>query len=288
MRYSATPMSFLDRIAECNAHDLAHFRSFLVGGTRVGWVTPARARRLAGFGAIFDVRDDAIELDPGLATFERRSEALARVVAALAAERAITGVRDECYPVTNAWEDPPLAKLERAAVPYFGVRAWGIHMTGFVRGPDGIAIWVPRRARDRPTYPGELDNTVAGGQAIGLGFVENLIKECREEASIPEALARRAIAVGCISYCVETADGLKPDMQMCFDLELPHDFTPASEDGEHESFALWPVAQVMERVATTRDFKFNCNLVLIDFFVRHGLIGPDEPGYEAICRGLRR
>jgi hypothetical protein len=44
----------------------------------------------------------------------------------------------------------------------------------------------------------------------------------------------------------------------------------------------------MDRVATTRDFKFNCNLVLIDFFVRHGLIGPDDPDYEAICRGLRR
>jgi len=281
-------MSFLDRIAECNAHDLAHFRPFVVGGTKVGWVTPARAARLARFGAVFDVRDDAVELDPGLATFDSRSAALARVVAELAAERAITGVRDEFYPVTTAWEAPPLAKIERAAVPHFGLRAWGIHMTGFVRGPGGIAIWVPRRARDRPTYPGELDNTVAGGQAFGLGFVENLVKECAEEASIPEALARRAVAVGCISYCVETADGLKPDMQICFDLELPPDFTPASEDGEHESFELWPAAKAMERVATTRDFKFNCNLVLIDFFVRHGLISPDEPGYAEICRGLRR
>jgi hypothetical protein len=281
-------MSFLDRIAECNAHDLARFRPFLVGGARVGWVTPARAERLARFGAIFDARDDAVELDPGLATFERRSEALARVVDALEAEGAVTGRRDEFYPVTTAWEAPPLAKLERAAVPYFGMRAWGIHLTGFVRGPDGIAIWVPRRAKDRPTYPGELDNTVAGGQAIGLGFVENMVKECAEEASIPAALARRAVAVGCIAYTLETPDGLKPDMQMCFDLELPRDFTPASEDGEHESFALWPAAKVMERVATTRDFKFNCNLVLIDFFVRHGLIGPDEPDYAAICRGLRR
>ena len=35
-------------------------------------------------------------------------------------------------------------------------------------------------------------------------------------------------------------------------------------------------------------FKFNCNLVLIDFFVRHGLIGPEDPDYVAICRGLRR
>ncbi len=35
------------------------------------------------------------------------------------------------------------------------------------------------------------------------------------------------------------------------------------------------------------DFKFNCNLVIIDFLVRHGIIEPDHPDYLAITRGLR-
>jgi hypothetical protein len=34
-------------------------------------------------------------------------------------------------------------------------------------------------------------------------------------------------------------------------------------------------------------YKDNCNLVVIDFLVRHGFIGPETPGYLDIIRGLR-
>ena len=36
------------------------------------------------------------------------------------------------------------------------------------------------------------------------------------------------------------------------------------------------------------EFKFNCNLVIIDFLVRHGFITPEEPDYMAIVAGLRQ
>jgi hypothetical protein len=61
---------------------------------------------------------------------------------------------------------------------------------------------------------------------------------------------------------------------------------PKPNDDEIEHFELWPVQRVIERVRDTMDFKFNCNLVLIDFFIRHGLIGPEEPDYIAIAAGL--
>jgi hypothetical protein len=38
----------------------------------------------------------------------------------------------------------------------------------------------------------------------------------------------------------------------------------------------------------TREFKFNCALVNIDFFIRHGLLAPEHPEYLAIQAGLRR
>ena len=96
------------------------------------------------------------------------------------------------------------------------------------------------------------------------------------------------MSVGAIAYRLEAEDGLKPDVQICFDLELPAEFVPNAVDGEIESFALLPAAEAMRLVRDTREFKFNCNLVLIDFFVRHGLIGPEDQDYVAICRGLRR
>ena len=35
--------------------------------------------------------------------------------------------------------------------------------------------------------------------------------------------------------------------------------------------------RVFETVRDTTEFKYNCNLVLIDFFVRHGLLSADDP-----------
>jgi hypothetical protein len=49
-----------------------------------------------------------------------------------------------------------------------------------------------------------------------------------------------------------------------------------------------PIDEVAAIVRDTEQFKFNCNLVIIDFLVRHGLIGPDEPDYVAIAQGLHQ
>ena len=280
-------MSFLDRIAECNVHDLGNFLPFRVAGRRVGWVRHALAARLAAGHAALARGPGGLELDPGLADHDARSAAMEAVVRAMEREGIVAGRRDEFYPVATHVGAPPLLRIERAAVSAFGIAACGVHMTGFVRRADGMHIWVPRRARGKSTYPGMLDNTVAGGQPADIGIFENLIKECAEEASIPAELARRALPAGSISYCLEAPDGLKPDVQFCFDLEMPEDFVPRPADGEMEGFELWPAARVMATVRDTRDFKFNCNLVLIDFFLRHGLIPPDHPDRAALAAGLR-
>jgi hypothetical protein len=47
------------------------------------------------------------------------------------------------------------------------------------------------------------------------------------------------------------------------------------------------VQRVYETVRDTFEFKYNCNLVLIDFFVRHGLIAADDPDWFDIAAGLR-
>ena len=92
-------MSFLDRIAECNAHDLSHFRPFIVAGERVGWMRHALAERLATFDDIFTVKRDAVRLSDRLDDFKSRTDALDAVVRALEAEKIVKGRRDEPYPV---------------------------------------------------------------------------------------------------------------------------------------------------------------------------------------------
>ena len=140
---------------------------------------------------------------------------------------------------------------------------------------------------DKGTYPGMLDNMVAGGQPHGLGLKENMVKECGEEAGIPPEIAQRVQPVGMILYDHQSGDGAKPDRQYCFDLEVPADFEPVAADGEVDEFMLWPIEQVAARVRDTFAFKFNCNLVIIDFLIRHGILDPDsEPDYTDLCRGL--
>jgi len=285
-------LSLLDRIRECNAWNPAAFRPFRVAGHAVGRIKAPFAEALAGAGDVFEVSDEAVALDPALASPAARTAAVEGVLRALAdgarpGGAVIEGWRDEPYPVALRWGAPPLLTMERAAIPYFGVRAYGVHMNGFVAGPGGLALWVARRASDKPTYPGMLDNMVAGGQPVGISLRDNLVKECAEEAGIPPEIAARAVPVGAIGYCHETEEGLKPDVQFVYDLELPADFEPANADGEVEGFELWPMAQALETVAETREFKFNCALVVIDFAVRHGAITPDEPDYLEIVQGLR-
>ena len=281
-------MSLLDRIHECNAHDLSGFRPFTVAGHRVGWVRHAIAERLRAFGDVFHVETGAVSMRDGLQDFGARSAAMAGALESLAAEGIVSGWRGEIYPVAAGPGEAPLLAMERAAIPLFGVTAYGVHMNGYVRDGGQLKMWVARRSRLKPTFPGMLDNMVAGGLPMGIPAFENLIKECAEEASLPEGIARRAVPVGAITYCAEAPEGLKPDVQYCYDLEVPADFTPRPGDDEIESFHLWPIARVIDVVERTAEFKFNCNLVIIDFLIRHGLVGPEHPDYLALVGGLHR
>jgi len=292
-------LSFLDRINACNNASRDAFRPFRVEDQTVGYLSNnfIEILKIRGDGA-FLITDTAVELDPKLKNAAMRTDRLDQVMRDLAAADFITGWREELFGVYAPTDMPgkaaPLFHLERAAIPLFGVRAFGVHMTGYVKKPDGLYIWVARRARNKPTYPGMWDNTVAGGMPVGYSIAENLAKECAEEAAIPAEVAAQAQPVGIVSYTYSeiTRAGfltLKPDVQFCFDLELPDGFTPQNTDGEIDSFHLWPVKEFAEKIRDTDEFKFNCNLVAIDFLIRHGVITPDNtPEYLALCRGLRQ
>ena len=281
-------MSYLDHVSHCNNANLSEFLPLTLGASRIGWMHHQLGTAVGHWPETFAISEMSVALAPHAEDFATRSAAVEPALRSFADQGLITGWRDEPYPVMREWGDTPLMQIERAACPTLGVRAWGVHVNGYVQRSEGLFMWVAKRAADKPTYPGMLDNMVAGGQPIGIDLRANIVKEAAEEASIPTELAEHAVAVGMISYVHQFADGLKPDQMFCYDLELPVDFIPHNADGEVEEFALWPVAQVAETVRDTTEFKFNCNLVIIDFLIRHGILSPDnEPDYGALCRGLR-
>jgi isopentenyldiphosphate isomerase len=280
-------MSFLDHIRACNRWEPAGFIPFLLGGERVGLVRRAFAEHLRPWPGTFRLGTDTLEwIHPGTG-FAERTDAMRSVLEGLVEAGVVSHLHGEQYPVTTGNRLQARFLIDRACAPHFGIRAFGQHLNGYVRGDQGLQLWVGRRAADRRVYPNRLDNLVAGGLPWGVTLAENLRKECREEADIPAGLADRAVPVGAVTYCQESERGLKPDVMYCYDLEVPADFEPRCNDGEVSEFHLWPVERVMEVVRESEAFKLNCNLVIIDFLVRHGYIAHEDPDYLRIIQGLR-
>ncbi len=279
-------MSFLRHIQACNSPVEEPFLRWRIGSRVYGWVRPAFARHLQRFPAVFDVSEKGIQTPGGLSQ-GALSERLADLARTLAAEGIVPPLLDEPYPVTAGGRGEAIASVDRVLAAYLGLRSFGQHLNGYVREGDRIMMWIGRRARDRLIFPGALDNLVAGGLPHAVSLQENLIKESWEEAGMPASLAQNAVPVGALSYNRVAERGFRPDVLYCYDIELPRDFEPRNTDGEVEKFMLLPIEQVMEIVHDSDEFKLNCNLVVIDFLVRHGLIGPSDPEYLDIVGGLR-
>ena len=267
---------------------MGKFLPWLIGGEIAGWVRRDVAARLRNYPTVFAVDDKAVRLRDHLASFDHRSAAIGDVARDLYEAGVFAGWRNEWFPVVTRFGAPPLMRLERAAVPMFGVHGYGVHMNGYVRDGERLKLWVGKRADDRPIEPGKLDHLVAGGIPLGLGVKECLAKECEEEASIPAALAAQARPVGAIRYRMEHQGWLRNDTLFVYDLELPADFKPSNRDGEIASFRLLHLDKVEQVLASGEDFKFNVALVVIDFLIRHGHLTPGHPDYSDLALGMWR
>ncbi len=280
-------MSLLDRARFCRIWNPDDYRPFVVDGRQLGWVTHALARRLADFADTLLVTDRAVTLSPAVAGFQRRTEAMDQVVRALIDSGEVPRWRSERYPVLRDWQETPLFALDRGAVAIFGVRSFGVHLNGYVEDEQGLQLWVGKRSMTKPTAPGKLDHLVAGGQPMGLTPWQNLLKESHEEAGLTAELAGQARPAGLLSYRCVFTDGQRDDVLFVYDLALPPDWRPDPQDDEVQEFYLWPVERVLATLRDSDDFKFNVALVSIDFLIRRGLVGPDEPGFQEICWSLR-
>ncbi|KAF2451665.1 thiamine pyrophosphokinase-related protein-like protein [Karstenula rhodostoma CBS 690.94] len=264
----------------------------------LGFILPSVAEVFRGV-AHWDLDDeDRILTLTGGTTAAERSAVVATTLEALRKTghfKVLDKWRNELYAVYGRNKEL-LFDVERAASPLFGVVTYGVHLTAYVKKEDGLRIWVPRRAKTKQTYGGMLDNAVAGGIASGEVVFESLVRECAEEASLPEDLVRStAKSVGCITYFYvrdKSAGGetglMQPEVEYVYDLELPEDVVPKPGDDEVEEFYLWTVDEVKEHLAKG-EFKPNCAAVMIDFFIRHGMLTPEnEKDFIEIVARLHR
>lgn len=223
--------------------------------------------------------------------------------------------KGEQFPIVGAQFD---VGVDRSAIGLLGMVGRGAHMTVYSRtrrrrgsssteddgqaGNDGFCFWIPQRDFTKSTYPGKLDQAVAGGVARGETPWECIVREAVEEAGsalgeeFVRANAKPAGTVTWLNISDERAgpgqEGLiNPGVLYVYDLELPHggegfEFQPVP--GDIECWTVLDVKLVMEYM---KDFKFkpSCVVVMIDFLVRHGVITPEnEPDYAEIVSRLHR
>lgn len=297
---------FMEKVSLCNrgTEEKSQFLPFIVEKSIVGYIHPTIVEYLKQFQDVFILESGldrhnglsvnethinrSVTLHQQLKTADERTEAVGAAIMWLHRAGIINGLRNELHPVYLAFGTDILFSLERAAVPYFGIKAYGVHMNGYVIIDGEKRLWIGKRSEKKSTYPGMLDHLVAGGMPTGITCQENLIKECNEEADIPRNVSEMAVPVGVVSYEDVHENRFKRDVLFCYDLLLPHDFQPKNIDGEVERFMLVPASQVATIIRKTKNFKPNCALVIIDFLFRHGYLNPDQPGYLNLLQSLRK
>jgi hypothetical protein len=127
---AATIPKFLEVIRSCNTGAAAAktARPFIVGDRTIGLIMPNGANALRRFHDVYDVSDVAVRLIAGADSVAARSEAVMRTLEVLRDDGSVpmlAGWRAETWPVKHDFFSPPELLIERAAVPLFGVLAYG-------------------------------------------------------------------------------------------------------------------------------------------------------------------
>jgi 8-oxo-dGTP pyrophosphatase MutT (NUDIX family) len=258
----------LDRLAQAaRTFDAAAHASFSIGTDSVGWIRRRDVPALKRWPGVFLLTWNGVAMHPDLDSAESRSRAFAEVARELARDGLVTGWRDELYAVVTAFDAPPLARMERAAARFFGIRTFAAHANGIVRMAGETRMWIARRSRSKPIDPGLLDNLVGGGLTAGADVRAELVREAREEAGMPEALARQAVRRGCIDILREVPEGVQQETLFAFDLELPPDFVPRNEDGEVAEVRLMSLDEV-SRVIGAGEMTLDASLVAAGYLAR--------------------
>ncbi|KAF7256676.1 hypothetical protein EG68_06273 [Paragonimus skrjabini miyazakii] len=291
---------------------------FILDGYFIGLIRPDVLPSLLSYPTVF-VRvtdpvsgESCVTLHSSLRTPNERTSAVRIAMQDLRASgtiRALKGWRNEDYGVYVHNRSKTLFTIERSASALLGITRYGCHVNGFfVRpsdntnceqpdsqvanamyhrhvlsqtDPSRVMMWLGVRALNKPTWPGMLDNMAAGGLTYGLDVLECARKECQEEASVPEKLLGPLTPVSRLSYIFEDDRGVCPQVEYCFDLELPNDFVPTSADGEVDNFQLVSISQVKELILNDQ-FKANSAMVVLDFLYRHKFIDADANHKEIL------
>jgi 8-oxo-dGTP pyrophosphatase MutT (NUDIX family) len=251
-----------------------------------GWLMPSFADQLRRWPHVFEVGEAFVALKAKPDTPPGRTQAMAQVLKDLARDGVITGWRDEMVSVVQAYGQPELLRMERAASRHFGIMGYGAHLNGFTRRGAMVNAWVARRSASKPVDPDKLDNLVGGRISAGMSVDETLRKEAWEEAGIPPGLLAGLNCVCAVRVEYSVPEGLHREVLFVHDLWLPDDFKPANQDGEVSEIRSMAVEEVLQKLLAG-DFTLDAGVVMIDGLLRLGAVLPEDSQYLDLLRLMK-
>ena len=219
------------------------------GQLDLGWLSPARAERLATLLPDL-VATRAALCWPGAVSL--LGAQLSAAAQRMREQGEIRGWRNEAYACEQPVADPcsergaELFRLERAAFRPFGLMSRAVHINGWL--PDGRML-CGRRALHKATDPGRLDNLAAGGLPAGEDLLDCARRELWEEAGVPLELSAALQPCGALRTRRIEPEGLHDEILHIYALQLPDGFVPANRDGEVSEFLCLRPDELQQRLA---------------------------------------
>ena len=228
-------MSFADHIRRCNNFDPAARRAADGrASSRSAGCAATTPRRSPAFPRCSRSSDDRVDLARARAMPTRSAPRSTRWSRRWSSSGACRNGATRPSTSMPRWGDKPIFRLDRGAVPFFGVRAYGVHLNGYRRDGDALSLWIGRRAPDKRVVarqarqhrrrrhrqrPRRRRDACQGSRGGG-------------RRSRRELIARRGRRSGAVTYRMETELGIRDDVMFVYDLEVPADFAPHNSDGE--------------------------------------------------------
>ena len=220
-------------------------------GVRVGWLWNDWLQRALVAPTPFELHPTGLHLAPAIESFAGRSAALARWADSIRDRWSLPGWRDERSVVW--YGERPLFGIERALLRPLGLTLRSVQACAWRQTASGPMIWVAHRSMSKPIDPGKFDALVAGGIAGLDAPWDTLIRECHEEAGIPPALLGTALPAGQLelSYAADYDElpALHCEHVTLYELELPPDFIPTPNDGEHQAILSMSPEEALASIA---------------------------------------
>ncbi len=158
----------------------------------------------------------------------------------------------------------------------FGLPAYGVHCNIWSKIGNTILIHFGKRSKNLASFPGHLDNPIAGGQPVKLSILDNLKKEAYEEAGLESKNLKLVRKGNTVYYNHNHNDRLVSGIIFNYHLEKHENFNLKNVDGEVDQFVSLPIFDIY-KILEEKLLKPNCIIPILDFLILNN--------YEFITKG---